>query len=376
MEFRDLKAQYHTLHALIDRAVSRVLESGAYIGGPEVAALECELTNYVGAAHCITCANGTDAISLALMAWGVGSGDAVFVPDFTFFASGEAPALLGATPVFVDVDEHTFNLDPQRLDEAICFVDQNTQLTSKVVVAVDLFGLPANYSALKKVCQKHGLLILEDAAQGFGGGIGSQKACSFGDISITSFFPAKPLGCYGDGGAVFTNNDDWAALLRSLAVHGKGAHKYDNVRIGVNSRLDALQAAILRAKFPAFKAFELDRVNKVAQIYTDALTHSKLILPKVPDGYTSSWAQYSVVLPEQCNRDALQDCLAAQNIPTAVYYPRPMHEQPAFTQNHVYPQSCPISEHLSAQVLSLPMGPYMPPEDVHQVARLLLGTIS
>ena len=235
MEFRDLNAQYQALKGGIDAGIARVLEHGRYIGGPEVAEREARLAAYVGARHCITCANGTDALQLALMAWGVGPGDAVFVPDFTFFASGEAPALLGAMPVFVDVDERTFNLDPAKLEEAVRFVEDGTDLAPRVVVAVDLFGLPADYTAIREVCERHRMLLLEDGAQGFGGSIGSRMACSFGDVSTTSFFPAKPLGCYGDGGAVFTDNDEWAELVRSYAVHGKGSMKYDNVRVGVNS---------------------------------------------------------------------------------------------------------------------------------------------
>ena len=215
MQFRDLGAQYAALKDGIDAGIARVLEHGRYIGGPEVAELEARLAGYVGARHCVTCANGTDALQLALMAWGVGPGDAVLVPDFTFFASGEAPALLGATPVFVDVDERTFNLDAAKLEEAVRFVERETDLVPRVVVAVDLFGLPADYPAIRKVCERHGLLLLEDGAQGFGGSIDGRMACSFGDVSTTSFFPAKPLGCYGDGGAVFTDSDEWAELVRS-----------------------------------------------------------------------------------------------------------------------------------------------------------------
>lgn len=284
MQFRDLGAQYAALKDGIDAGIARVLEHGRYIGGPEVAELEARLAGYVGARHCVTCANGTDALQLALMAWGVGPGDAVLVPDFTFFASGEAPALLGATPVFVDVDERTFNLDAAKLEEAVRFVERETDLVPRVVVAVDLFGLPADYPAIRKVCERHGLLLLEDGAQGFGGSIDGRMACSFGDVSTTSFFPAKPLGCYGDGGAVFTDSDEWAELVRSYAVHGKGSMKYDNVRVGVNSRLDTLQAAVLLAKLDAFEG-ELDAVNEAAALYSGALAESGLALPEVPEGY-------------------------------------------------------------------------------------------
>ena len=346
MEFRDLNAQYQALKGGIDAGIARVLEHGRYIGGPEVAELEARLAAYVGARHCITCANGTDALQLALMAWGVGPGDAVFVPDFTFFASGEAPALLGAMPVFVDVDERTFNLDPAKLEEAVRFVEDGTDLAPRVVV-------------------------LEDGAQGFGGSIGSRMACSFGDVSTTSFFPAKPLGCYGDGGAVFTDNDEWAELVRSYAVHGKGSMKYDNVRVGVNSRLDTAQAAVLLAKLDAFEG-ELDAVGGAAALYSGALAGSGLALPEVPEGFRSSWAQYTVRLPEGLDRDALQAALKERGVPTMVYYPKPMHGQGAFEGACLCPDGCPVTERLCETVLSLPMGPYMISEDVSVVADSLV----
>ena len=305
MEFRDLGAQYIALKEDIDAAVERVLASGHFIGGEEVAALERDLSAYVGAKHCITCANGTDALQLALMAWGIGEGDAVIVPDFTFFSSGEVVATVGATPVFVDVREDTFNLDPTQIEPA-CELARSKGLTPRAVVAVDLFGLPADYPAIKGVCEAEDLLLLEDGAQGFGGSIRGKRACSFGDISTTSFFPAKPLGCYGDGGAVFTDNDEWAALIRSYAVHGKGAMKYDNVRVGMNSRLDAVQAAILRVKLAAFIDRELDDVNERARWYTEACRAAPFNLPVVPEGFESSWAQYTLRLAEGNGRDALQ----------------------------------------------------------------------
>lgn len=363
MQFRDLGAQYAALKDDIDAGIARVLEHGRYIGGPEVAELEVRLAEYAGVKHCVTCANGTDALQLALMAWDIGSGDAVFVPDFTFFASGEAPALLGATPVFVDVDERTFNLDAARLEEAVRFVEKRTGLVPKAVVAVDLFGLPADYPALREVCEHHGMLLLEDGAQGFGGSIKGGAACSFGDVSTTSFFPAKPLGCYGDGGAVFTDSDEWAKLILSYAVHGKGSMKYDNVRVGVNSRLDTIQAAVLLAKLKAFELFELGAVNEAAVCYSDALVGSGLVLPKIPEGFGSSWAQYTVQVPEGCNRDALQAALKERGIPTMVYYPKPMHEQKAFEGAHLCPDGCPVTKRLCETVLSLPMGPYLAETD-------------
>ena len=297
MNFRDLKKQYEALKPEIDAAINEAVTSARFISGPQVKELEQKLADYVGVKHCVTCANGTDAITLALTAWGIGRGDAAFVPDFTFFSSGECPAAVGATPVFVDVDKRTFNLDPEKLEQSIRTVLDEGEYTPKAVVAVDLFGLPADYPKIKAVCDKYNLLLLEDGAQGFGGSLGGKKACSFGDIATTSFFPAKPLGCYGDGGAVFTDNDEWAALLRSLTVHGKsGNDKYNNIRIGMNSRLDTLQAAILIPKLDAFERYELDKVNEAAALYSQKLAGSGLVLPLIPEGFVSSWAQYTIQL--------------------------------------------------------------------------------
>lgn len=373
MEFRDLGAQYQALQPEMDDAISNVLSSGRFIGGSEVSQLELELATYVGVKHCITCGNGTDALQLALMAWGIGEGDAVFVPDFTFFSSGEVVSTVGATTVFVDVDDRTFNMDPQKLTEAIEFVNSKTNLNPRVVVAVDLFGLPADYPAIEKICESNDLLLLEDGAQGFGGSINGKMACSFGDVSTTSFFPAKPLGCYGDGGAIFTDNDEWAALIRSYAVHGKGSMKYDNVRIGMNSRLDTIQAAILRVKLKAFVDHEVEDVNEVASIYDEALANvageKGMVLPVVPEGYRSSWAQYTIQLPEGTDRNKLQKELKVQGIPTMVYYPKPMHEQEAFRGKGYCPDGCPLTEVLCQRVLSLPMGPYMTFEDNKTVSQ-------
>lgn len=377
MEFRDLKAQYAALRGEIDAAVSRVLASGSFIGGPEVAALEAELAEYVGVRHCVVCANGTDALQLALMAWGVGPGDAVFVPDFTFFSSGEVVSAVGATPVFVDVDERTFNVDPARLEEAVRFVEEDGRCVPKAVVAVDLFGLPADYPAIRDVCDRHGLLLLEDGAQGFGGSIGGRMACSFGDVSTTSFFPAKPLGCYGDGGAVFTDDDEWAGLIRSYAVHGKGSMKYDNVRVGMNSRLDTVQAAVLRVKLRAFAAHEVDDVNERATWYDEALAGCGLALPEAPKGFRSSWAQYTVTLPDGVDRSALQASLSSAGVPTMVYYPKPMHGQRAFEGGCLVPPGgCPVAERLCGRVLSLPMGPYLARGDAEAVAGSLIDGLT
>lgn len=357
MEFRDLGAQYAALKDDIDAAIAEVLASGRFIGGGPVSSLERELAEYVGVKHCISCANGTDALQLALMAWGVGPGDAVIVPDFTFFSSGEVVSAVGATPVFVDVLEETFNIDPTQIAPA-CALARENGLSPKVVIAVDLFGQPADYPAIQEICKSEGLLLLEDGAQGFGGAIGDKRACSFGDISTTSFFPAKPLGCYGDGGAVFTDNDEWAALIRSYAVHGKGTMKYDNVRVGMNSRLDTVQAAILRVKLRAFVEHELKDVNERAAWYNEALKGSAFRLPTVPGGVLSSWAQYTLICPDEAFRRVSQDSLKNCGIPTMVYYPKPMHEQVAFDKKYL---SCDCSEAkaLVGAVLSIPMGPYL-----------------
>ena len=372
MQFRDLKKQYEVLKNDIDAGISEVLTSAKFISGPQVKELEQKLAEYVGVKHCITCANGTDAITLAMMTWGVKEGDAVFVPDFTFFSSGECPAFEGATPIYVDVDQRTFNLDAVKLEEAILKVKTEGKYTPKAVVAVDLFGLPADYKAIKPVCEKYGLLLMEDAAQGFGGSIDGKMACSFGDISTTSFFPAKPLGCYGDGGAIFTDNDEWAEYLRSICVHGKSANdKYNNVRIGMNSRLDTLQAAVLLPKLRAFADYELDDVNKAASWYDEALKDTCLTLPLIPEGFRSSWAQYTVQLPEGVVRSDLQAALKAEDIPTMVYYPKPMHLQGAFEGTDSSDADCPVTECLCKTVLSLPMHPYLRKEDVVTVAEML-----
>lgn len=359
MQFRDLQKQYEVLKPQIDAAVQRVCAQADFISGHEVKELEQQLAGYVGTKHCITCANGTDALSLVLMAWGIGPGDAVLVPDFTFFASGETVAFAGATPLFVDVDAHTFNLAPDKLEEKILQVKAQGKYRLRAVVAVDLFGLPADYPRIEAICQKHGLLLLEDGAQGFGGTVNGRRVGSFGDAATTSFFPAKPLGCYGDGGAIFTNNDEWAALIRSYAVHGKGGMKYDNVRIGLNSRLDTLQAAILQVKFRAFCEYELAAVGQVSRWYDEALKGSGLVLPYRPQGFTSSWAQYTVQLPQGADREALQAKLRERGIPTMVYYPKSMHQQHAFTGTESAAANCPVAERLCETVLSLPMHPYL-----------------
>lgn len=370
MEFRDLKLQYAHLKDRIDEAVASAIASGSFIMGPQVLQLETQLADYVGAKYCITCANGTDALRLALEIWNLGPGDAVFVPDFTFFASAEVIASVGATPVFVDVHSDTFNISADDLESKINQVCREGHLTPKAVVSVDLFGLPADYQALRKVADRHNLLILEDAAQGFGGSVSGMRACSFGDISTTSFFPAKPLGCYGDGGALFTNNSDWADLARSLRVHGKGTDKYDNVRIGFNSRLDTIQAAVLLVKLDAFRQYELHAVNEIADKYTSRLK-DLVQCPLIPQGFQSSWAQYTIQLKSADQRALVRSALSCKGIPTMVYYPRPMHQQGAFRHLHIADDACPVTSHLVETVLALPMHPYLNSSDVDFVAEAL-----
>lgn len=381
MEFRDLKKQYQVLKEQIDIKVQSVCSGAHYISGSEVTELEKQLAEYVGVKHCITCANGTDALTLALKTWGIGKGDAVFVPDFTFFSSGECPASVGATCFFVDVDEHTYNLDAVKLEEAILKVKKEGKYTPKVVIAVDLFGLPADYNAIKPICEKYGLLLLEDGAQGFGGEISGKKTCSFGDVATTSFFPAKPLGCYGDGGAVFTDNEEWAALIRSYAVHGKaGDDKYNNIRLGLNSRLDTIQAAILQVKLKAFKDYEVKDINRVAQFYTEefklAGLDKKLVLPEIKNGFTSSWAQYTIQLPIGINRSDFQKKLKADGIPSMVYYIKPMHLQGAFEETDSAIADCPVTERLAKTVLSLPLHPYMEAKTVSFVVEKIKAAIN
>ena len=380
MQFRDLQQQYEVLKIEIDREIQKVCARAQYISGSKVTELEEALAEYVGVKHCITCANGTDALTLALKAWGIGLNDAIFVPDFTFFSSGECPAGEGATCIFVDVDRYTYNIDPIKLEEAIQKVNKEGKYNAKAVVAVDLFGQTADYDKIRPICDKYNLLLLEDGAQGFGGELHGKKACSFGDISTTSFFPAKPLGCYGDGGAVFTNNDSWAELIKSFAVHGKsGDDKYNNIRLGLNSRLDTIQAAILQVKFQAFREYEIEDVNTVAKMYTESFLRmdmdKKIVLPIIGEGYISSWAQYTIQLPEYIERFLVQKKLKEQGIPTMVYYMKPMHQQGAFKGTDSSIADCPITEEICNRVLSLPIHPYMTEEQVKMVVNALKNVL-
>lgn len=371
MEFRDLKKQYLISKDKIDQAIQEVLTDTNFISGKQIKRLEQQLADYVGIRHCITCANGTDALQLALMVWGIGEGDAVFVPDFTFFSTAEVVALVGATPIFVDIDKDTFNISIDSLQEAINVVKEEGKLRPKVIIAVDLFGQPAEYKPICEIAKANNLLLLEDGAQGFGGEIEGKRACSFGDISTTSFFPAKPLGCYGDGGAIFTDNDEWAELLRSYCVHGKGSDKYDNVRIGLNSRLDTMQAAILEVKFQEFREHEVDDVNRIAERYT-ALLRDCVKTPAVLPGYRSSWAQYCILCKDSEERSKIQEALKEENVPSMIYYRKPMHEQGVFRDR----RGCQVvkldnTTEACERILALPMHPYMEETEVESIANII-----
>ncbi|HAR51375.1 DegT/DnrJ/EryC1/StrS aminotransferase family protein [Roseovarius nubinhibens] len=364
MQFIDLQAQQARLRGRIDAAIARVLDHGAYIMGPEVAEFEEKLAAYCGADHCISCANGTDALQLALMALGLKAGDAVFVPSFTFAATAEVVPGTGATPVFVDIDPVSYNMDGESLERAIAHAKE-LGLRPAAVIPVDLFGLPADYDRLVKIADDEGMVLISDSAQGFGGRRGNKMTGTFGKLTTTSFFPAKPLGCYGDGGAIFTDDSDLAALLDSLRVHGKGSEKYDNVRIGLNSRLDTIQAAILLVKLEVY-AEEVEARQRVAKRYSEAL-EDLVDVPQEGEGVQSVWAQYTVGTKGPEAREQLMSALKAEGIPSAVYYPRPLHTQTGYKSFPQDPQGLPVSDAAAARVFSLPMHPYLNQTDQDRV---------
>jgi dTDP-4-amino-4,6-dideoxygalactose transaminase len=387
MEFIDLMAQQDLVRVTLEKRIAAVMAHGKYIMGPEVKELEDKLAAYVGVEHAVGCASGTDALLIALMAMGVGPGAAVFTTPFTFIATAEVISLLGATPVFVDIDETTFNMDVSQLEKAVKAVSQTNGVIHPLpsmckervlkpsgIIAVDLFGLPADYDAIDRVAKKFGLFAIEDSAQSFGAELRGRKACSFGDVACTSFFPAKPLGCYGDGGMCFTNNKDVAEILKSLRVHGAGNHKYDNIRIGVNGRLDTLQAAILLAKLSVFPD-EVERRQEVAKRYEKLFGASdcRVISPRTPEGYKSVWAQYSILAERAEARSVAQETLNKAGIPTAIYYPRPLHLQTAFADLGYKPGSFPVSESCANRIFSLPMHPYLKEEDQKKIVRCIEG---
>lgn len=377
MQFKDLEAQYRRLKPEIDAAIQSVLESSHFIMGKPVFELEEQLAEYVGRKHCISCASGTDALQLSLMALNVGVGDAVFVPDFTYFASAGAASLLGASVIPVDIDETTFNISPEALNIEIEKMIKDADLKPKVILSVNLFGLPADYMEISRIACKYGLKILEDCAQGFGGSIGSKMACSFGDVSATSFFPAKSLGCYGDGGAVFVDDDELKSRLISLRTQGRSADdKYDNIEIGINSRLDTIQAAVLLPKFKAFKEYELDAVNYIADVYTDRLSKvGNITVPYVPDGYYSCRSQYTVRFKDENTRNRVRKALGEKGIPTNIYYPRGIHQQKAYEKmnwnSSLYPNTVKATE----TVLSLPIHPYISETDVDRVSDIIAESV-
>ena len=431
MDFIDLAAQQRRIAERLNANITRVLAHGQYVNGPEVRELEATLAAYVGTKHAVGCASGTDALLMALMALGIGPGDAVFTTPFTFVATAEVIALLGATPIFVDIDPATFNIDPAKLEQAIEAVEKDDpslhplpgsafirtdrrgddqrraghrrtaealisgeisdnrrasrerrgdnrrarcsgrpsfRLQPRAVIPVDLFGLPADYDAIVAAAARHDLAVIEDAAQSFGGEYKGKKACSFGAIACTSFFPAKPLGCYGDGGMCFTDDDGLVEILRSIRVHGQGVDKYENIRIGINGRLDTLQAAILLAKFAIFPE-EIDLRQEVARRYNELLA-GYVTTPEIPEGYKSAWAQYSILARDGDARSGLMAKLNEANIPTAIYYPKPLHLQTAFADLGYKEGDFPVSEGFARRIFSLPMHPHLAAGDQHRIAAL------
>ncbi|MGD9920297.1 MAG: DegT/DnrJ/EryC1/StrS family aminotransferase [Pseudorhodoplanes sp.] len=363
LPFIDLKSQRKRLGAAVDAAILRVLDHGQFILGPEVRALEAELSRFCGAKEVVSCANGTDALGLVLMAREVGPGDAVLCPSFTFAATAEVVVWLGATPVYVDVDAATFNLDPKSLELGIATAKQQG-LKPVGLIAVDLFGQPADYDTLEPICAAHGLWLLSDAAQSFGASYRGRKVGTIGLATATSFFPSKPLACYGDGGAIFTDDQELAKVLRSLRVHGEGVDKYDNVRIGMNGRLDSIQAAVLLEKLKIFPD-EIERRDRIVARYNEALADVATV-PVVPEGSTSVWAQYTIKV-DSAKRDGLVAALKEEGIPTAVYYPKPLHRQTAYKQYPSAGNGLPVSDLVAGQVISLPMHPYLEPADQDRV---------
>tara|TARA_R110000851_G_scaffold303218_1_gene460742 strand:+ start:3658 stop:4812 length:1155 start_codon:yes stop_codon:yes gene_type:complete len=384
MQFIDLKSQYKLLKEKIDSNIHKVLDHGQYVMGPEVIALEAQLANYAGTKHCISCSSGTDALVMALMAYGIGKGDVVITTPFTFIATAEAIEFVGATPLFIDIDIETFNISPKLIEEALNDISKNkntihskicTDVTKiKAIISVDLFGLPADAIKINKIAKDFNLVVIEDAAQGFGGSINGNKAGSLADIGCTSFFPAKPLGCYGDGGAIFTNDDDIANKLKSIRVHGQGEDKYQNVRLGLTGRLDTIQAAVLLPKLEVFDS-EIEQRQNVAKLYTANLANvDEVTTPATPDGYVSAWAQYTLMAKDDNHRTVIMDHLKNNNIPVAVYYPIPLHEQKVFENLGYNPDDFSVSSNAAKRVFSLPMHPYLETKDIETICDLI-GTL-
>jgi UDP-2-acetamido-2-deoxy-ribo-hexuluronate aminotransferase len=376
MDFIDLKQQYRIIQPRLKKRLDAILESASFIMGKEVPELERTLAKYAGTKYCLSCSSGTDALLLSLMAKGIGRGDAIFTTTFTFFATAEAISLLGATPIFVDIDPNTYNIDVQKLKKAVLALKNGEYITAAIprdlkpraIIPVDLFGLCADYAGIEKIAHEFDLFVLEDAAQSFGASSNGRKACGFGDMAATSFFPAKPLGCYGDGGAVFCDDDREIEILRSLRIHGQGADKYENERLGINGRMDTIQAAVVLEKMEIFED-ELARRQAVAHRYSNAL-HGKVTVPLVPAGMISAWAQYSI---QTDRRDRVISHLRSNGIPTAIYYPKPLHLQGAFAPLGYKKGQFPVAEAVSERIVSLPMHPYLEEQEqdfiIEQVAQ-------
>ena len=368
MQFIDLKAQQKQIREKVNKRIQKVLDHGKYIMGPEVFEFEDKLAKYVNVKHCISCSSGTDALLIPLLARGISKGDAVLTTPFTYIATAEVIALLGAEPVFVDIYPTTFNMDPSKIEGAIDYA-KNKGLVPKAIIPVDLFGLPARYRLIQEIADKYNLFVVEDAAQGFGGSIRSKKAGSYGNVASTSFFPAKPLGCYGDGGAIFTNDDDLAQNMRSIRVHGSGLDKYDNVRIGINGRLDTFQAAILLEKFAIFND-ELDLRNQISQYYNNSINNN-FQKPIIPDQYYSSWAQYSVLSRSSKHREEIISSLKKEKIPSMIYYRIPLHLQKVFKKLNYKKGDFPIAESIADRIFSLPMHPYLENHHQNKIVKVL-----
>ncbi len=379
MQFVDLPGQQKRIREKIDANIKTVLDHGKYILGPEVDELEKKLGGFSGVKHAVACSSGTDALLLALMAYGVGPGDAIITTPFTFIATAEVISLLGATPVFIDVDPRTFNLEPKQIDAVVSALKngsndyplpgicKTSSLTPKGLIAVDLFGLPADYDTVNRIANENGLFVIEDAAQSFGAEYGEKKACSLADIACTSFYPAKPLGGYGDGGMCFSDNDELAGAMRSLAVHGQGGNKYDNVRIGINGRLDTLQAAVLLAKFDIFPE-EIGLRQQAADRYSEGIKkETGVVTPFVPEGSGSVWAQYSVLAKDENHRSDIQAGLKEKGIPTVIYYPGALHLQEAFKILGYKAGDFPVCEELTRRIFSLPMHPYLTADEQEEI---------
>lgn len=368
MQFIDLHRQYDKIKEDVDSRLKKVIDEKHFIMGPEIAELEEKLAKYTGRKYCLTCSSGTDALVIPLLAYELKETDAVFVSSFTFFASAESINIAGATPVFIDSDE-TYNMDPQKLQEAIKKTLDEGKLTPKVIIPVDIFGLPADYNRILPIAEKYGLFVLEDAAQGFGGMLDRKRACSFGDVSATSFFPAKPLGCYGDGGAIFTDDEQLYKKMHSIRVHGQGSSRYDNVRIGMNGRMDTIQAAVLLSKLEIFDE-ELKKKDEVAKLYTELLK-DYFVTPVIPENCVSSYAQYTLLAKDEKQRDAIVEGMKQFDIPIMVYYAVPMHMQTAYRYLGYKVGGLPVCENFSKRVFSLPMHAYLTIQEITDITEKL-----